>query len=270
VERIPDERLREWARGYIKAAEAYARAREEVEPGWARARVYEAFGSLGSAEARAGFIAYAVERSLPFAELEVHRFGASARIVEEAFYEEARRLAVSPEPEDWRSLLDKFAKTYDPEILGKALAHAALAGEVDELRQDGRVQGFADKCHGDVSRFKWWVEQRPRVEGEVAARLQAIYEELSEIEERAAALWREWVPEPGESAALRMRAELEVAKAREVVAELLERVEELRSEGEALRRRAEYFLLPTHQFDKLRDRVNRLIDLLTRLGDKLW
>jgi hypothetical protein len=67
-----------------------------------------------------------------------------------------------------------------------------------------------------------------------------------------------------------MDAELEVAKAREVVAELLERVEELRAEGMALRKRAEDFLLPTHPFDDLRDRVNRLIDLLTRLGDELW
>jgi hypothetical protein len=269
VERIPDERLREWARGYIKAAEAYARAGEEVEPGWARARVYEAFGSLGSAEARAGFITYAMERSLPFAELEVHRFGASARIVEEAFYEEARRLAVSPEPEDWRSLLDEFVKTYEPELLGKALAHAALAGEVDEFRQDGRVQGFADKCRGDVSRFEWWVEQRPRVEGEVAARLQAIYQELSEIEERAVALRSEWAPEPGEAVSLRMRAELELARLREEVVEQLRRLEELRAEGEALRKRAEDFLLPTHPFDELRDRINRLIDLLTRLGDEL-
>jgi hypothetical protein len=269
LDRIEDGLLREWARGYLEAARAYEAAREE-EGAWARERIFGSFGSLGSAEARAGFIAYAVERSLPFAELEVHRFGASARIVEEAFYEEARRLAVSPEPEDWRSLLDEFVKTYDPEILGKALAHAALAGEVDELRQDGRVRGFVEKCHGDVSRFEWWVEQRPRVEGEVAARLQAIYQELSEIEERAMALRSEWAPEPGESAALRMRAELEVARAREVVAELLERVEELRSEGEALRRRAEDFLLPTHPFDELRDRINRLIDLLTRLGDELW
>jgi hypothetical protein len=269
LDRIEDGLLREWARGYLEAARAYEAARGE-EGAWARERIFGSFGSLGSAEARAGFIAYAVERSLPFAELEAYNFGASARIVEEAFYEEARRLAVSPEPEDWRSLLDEFAKTYEPELLGKALAHAALAGEVDEFRQDGRVRGFVEKCHGDVSRFEWWVEQRPRVEGEVAARLQAIYEELSEIEERAMALRSEWAPEPGEAVSLRMHAELELSRAREEVMERLRRLEELRAEGEALRRRAEDFLLPTHPFDELRDRINRLIDLLTRLGDELW
>jgi hypothetical protein len=78
------------------------------------------------------------------------------------------------------------------------------------------------------------------------------------------------MPEPGEAVSLRMHAELELARAREEVMERLRRLEELRAEGEALRKRAEFFLLPTRPFDDLRDRINRLIDFLTRLGDALW
>jgi hypothetical protein len=190
--------------------------------------------------------------------------------VEEAFWDEAKRLALYPEPEDWERLLDEFERTYDPEVLGKALAHAALAGEVSEFRQDGRVKGFVERCHGDVARFEWWVEQRPKVEEEVTARLQAIHQELDEIEERAMALRSEWMPEPGEAVSLRMHAELYVARAREEVMERLRRLEELRAELEAERKRAEFFLLPTHPFDDLRDRINRLVNFLMQLGDALW
>jgi hypothetical protein len=267
LDRIPDKRLRDYAAGYIKAAEAYAKAREETgEQAWAR--IHEGFSALPTPEAKAGFLAYAIERSLPF--IKFSDFGASARIVEEAFWDEAKRLALYPTPEDWRAMLDGFVKTYDPEVLGKALAHAALTGEVNEFRQDLRVQGFADKCRGDVARFEWWVEQRPKVEEEVAARLQAIHQELNEIEESAVALRSEWMPEPGEAVSLRMHAELELARAREEVMERLRRLEELRAELEAERKRADFFLLPTHPFDELRDRINRLVNFLMQLGDALW
>jgi DNA repair exonuclease SbcCD ATPase subunit len=140
---------------------------------------------------------------------------------------------------------------------------------VNEFFNDGRVRGFIEKCHGDAARFKWWVEQRSKVEEEVAARLQAIHQELAELEESAVALRSEWMPEPGEAASLRMHAELEHARAREEVMERLRRLEELRAKLEAERKRAEFFLLPTHPFDTLRDRINRLTDFLLKLGDAL-
>jgi hypothetical protein len=261
--------MRDYAAGYIKAAGAYAAAREEVGEEWVKARVFGAFNALPTPEARAGFLAYAIERSLPFVELEMHKFGSAARVVEEAFWDEARRLALYPTLEDWRALLDEFVKTYDPEVLGKALAHAALAGEAGAFFNDDRVRGFIEKCHGDVARFEWWWTVRPKVEEEVTARLQAIHRELDEIEEGAVALRSEWVPEPGEAVSLRMHAELELARAREDVMERLRRLEELRAELEAERKRAEFFLLPTHPFDALRDRINRLTDFLTKLGDAL-
>jgi len=51
--------------------------------------------------------------------------------------------------------------------------------------------------------------------------------------------------------------------------ERLRRLEELRAELEAERKRAEFFLLPTHPFDDLRDRINRLVNFLMQLGDAL-
>jgi hypothetical protein len=267
LERIEDRRMKDYAAGYVKAAGAYAKAREEVgEQAWAR--IHEEFSALPTPEARAGFLAYAIERSLPF--IRFSDFARAARVVEEAFWGETKRLAVKPEPADWRAMLDAFVKTYDPEYIGKALANAALAGEVNEFFNDGRVKGFIERCHGDAARFKWWVEQRPKVEEEVAARLQAIRQELAEIEESAVALRSEWMPEPGEAVSLRMHAELELARAREEVMERLRRLEELRAELEAERKRAEFFLLPTHPFDALRDRINRLTNFLLELGDALW
>jgi hypothetical protein len=269
LDRIEDRRLRDYAAGYLEAAKAYAAARAEVGKEWVKARVFGAFDALPTPEARAGFLAHAIERSLPFVELEIRRFGASARIVEEAFWDEAKRLALYPEPEDWRALLDEFEKTYDPEVLGKALAHAVLAGEAGAFFDDKRVQGFADKCRGDVARFEEWWTVRPKVEEEVTARLRVIDERLSVLEERAAALHEEWAPEPGEAVSLRMHAELRAARAREEVLEMLHEADKLRAELEAARLRAEDFLLPTHPFDAFRDRINRLVNFLTKLGDAL-
>jgi hypothetical protein len=266
LDRIEDRRLRDYAAGYLEAARAYAKAREEAGE-QALARIQEEFSSLPTPEAKAGFLAYAIERSLPF--IDFGKFGSAARIVEEAFWDEAKRLALYPEPEDWERLLDEFERTYDPEVLGKALAHAALAGEVNEFRQDGRVKGFVERCHGDVARFEWWVEQRPKVEEEVTARLRVIDERLSVLEERATALHEEWAPEPGEAVSLQMHAELRAARAREEVLAMLHEADELRAELEAERKRAEDFLLPTHPFDAFRDRINRLVNFLTKLGDAL-
>ena len=265
LDRIEDKKMRDYAAGYLEAAEAYAKAREEMGA-HAWARIHEEFSSLGSDEARAGFLAYAIERSLPL--IRFHEFDSAARVVEEAFWDEAKRLALYPEPEDWRALLDEFEKTYDPEVLGKALAHAALAGEVNELRQDGRVRGFADKCHGDAERFESWVEQRPRAEEEYERGVQACAERLREIEEGVAEL-RSWVPEPGEATSLQMHAELEMARFREMVEEGWDQLDEVTARIHALEKLADEYLLPRHPLDSLRDWARRLREALMDLDAML-
>jgi hypothetical protein len=264
LDRIPDKRMRDYAAGYIKAAEAYAKAREEVgEQAWAR--IHEEFSALASNEARAGFLAYAIERSLPF--IKFHEFGSAARTIEEAFWGEAKRLAVKPEPEDWRKLLDEFVKTYDPEYVGRALASAALAGEVNALWQDPRVQGFIKK-EGDVARFKEWWTVRPKREEEYERGVQARAERLREIEEGIAEL-RSWVPEPGEATSLRMHAELEMARWREEVAERLDQLDEVEAQIHSLGKLADEYLLPRHPVDSLLDWARRLREALVDLDAAL-
>jgi hypothetical protein len=266
LDRIPDEKMRDYAAGYIKAAEAYAKAREEVGEGvWAR--IHEEFSALGSDEARAGFLAYAIERSLPF--IKFHDFGASARIVEEAFWDEAKRLALYPEPEDWRKLLDEFVKSYEPELLGKALAHAALAGEAGAFFDDDRVRGFADKCRGDVARFEEWWTVRPRAEEELQRGVQACAERLREIEEGIAELQSGLVVEPGEALSLRMHAELELARLREEVAERLDQLSEVEAQAHSLGKLADEYLLPRHPVDSLLDWARRLREALVDLDAML-
>jgi hypothetical protein len=264
LDRIEDKQMRDYAAGYIKAAEAYAKAGEEVGEGvWAR--IQEEFSSLPTPEARAGFLAYAIERSLPF--IRFHEFGSAARIIEEAFWDEAKRLAVNPAPENWRTLVDEFAKTCDPEVLGKALAHAALAGEADALFSDTRVRGFMRK-EGDVARFEEWWRVRPRVEEEYERGVQACAERLREIEEGIAEM-RSWVPEPGEAPSLRMLRELELARWREMVEEGWNRTEEVEARIHALEKLADEYLLPRHPLDSLRDWARRLREALMDLDAML-
>jgi len=229
------------------------------------ARIHEEFSSLGSDEARAGFLAYAIERSQPF--IKFHEFGSAARIIEEAFWDEAKRLAVNPAPENWRTLVDEFAKTCDPEVLGKALAHAALAGEADALFSDTRVQGFIRK-EGDVARFEEWWRVRPRVEEEYERAVQACAEKLREVEEEIAEM-RSWVPEPGEAPSLRMLRELELARWREMVEEGWNRTEEVEARIHALEKLADEYLLPRHPLDSLRDWARRLREALMDLDAML-
>jgi hypothetical protein len=265
LDRIPDKRLRDYAAGYLEAARAYAKAGEEVgEQAWAR--IHEEFSSLPSEEARAGFLAYAIERSLPLINFE--KIGSAARIVEEAFWDEAKRLAVNPEPADWRALLDEFAKTCDPEVLGKALAHAALAGEGDRIMEDWRVKGFIEKCDGDVARFDVWVVQRPRAEEELERGVRACAERLREIEEGIAEL-RSWVPEPGEATSLRMLRELELARLREEVRERWDQLDEVEAQAHSFAKLADRYLLPRHAVDSLLDWIRRQREALVDLDAML-
>jgi DNA repair ATPase RecN len=187
--------------------------------------------------------------------------------VEEAFWDEAKRLARYPEPEDWRKLLDEFVKAYDPEYIGKALANAALAGEVNELQEDPRVQGFIKK-EGDVARFEEWWRVRPKKEEEYERGVQACAERLQEIEEGIAEL-RSWVPEPGEALSLRMHAELEMARFRETVEEEWSRTEEVEARIHVLEKLADEYLLPRHALDSLRDWARRLREALMDLDAML-
>jgi hypothetical protein len=257
--------LRDYAAGYLEAARAYASAREEGGE-QALARIQEEFSALPSEEARAGFLAYAIERSLPF--IRFSDFARSAHVVEEAFWDEAKRLALYPEPEDWRRILDEFVKTYDPEVLGKALAHAALAGEVNEFREDGRVLGFIEKCHGDAARFKEWWTARPKKEEEYERGVQACAERLRELEEGVAEL-RSWVPEPGEALSLRMQAELERARASEALAEKLDQLGAVEARIHSLGKLADEYLLPRYALDALLDWARRLREALVDLDAML-
>jgi hypothetical protein len=268
LERIEERRMRDYAAGYLDAARAYAAAREEVGEAWVKARVFEAFNALPTPEARAGFLAYALERSLPFVEFEIHRFGSAARVVMKAFWDEAKRLAVSAEPADWRALLDKFVETYDPEYVGKALANAALAGEEGAFFDDKRVQGFIKK-EGDVARFEEWWRTRPEREEEYERGVQACEERLQEIAEGVAELRSGLVVEPGEALSLRMHAELEVARLREEVAERLDQLGEVEARIRTLEKLADEYLLPRHPLDALRDWARRLREALTDLDAKL-
>jgi len=264
--RIQDGELRDWARGYLEAVKAYAAAREEASAAWALERVQGAFSALRSEEERAGFLAYAVERNGPL--VDFSKFGASASIVEEAFNEEVRRLALEPKPQDWGKMMDKFIETLEPELIGKAMAHAALVGELGKLMEDGRVRAFAEKCRGDAARFEEWWRERERAAEEVAQHASAVGEELQRVREEVMAL-RAWLPEPGESLALRMLTEVELERARERVRELWDRADDARARVDALYKQAEKYMLDARGLDALRDEAKRLIDELSRMDAEL-
>lgn len=82
--------------------------------------------------------------------------------------------------------------------------------------------------------------------------------ELMRIEEELHELRRAWLPEPGESLALRMHSEAEVARTRAEAAKLWERLDAVRTNLNALKKDAEEYLLPTHEIERLREWANRL------------
>jgi hypothetical protein len=218
VERIPDEGLRGFAAGYVKAAgdaAAFEAAGKRLVP-------LEEMRVLRPEE-RLGYMAYLVEHGVRIADVEDKLRKASDRVWA-GFEDAVAEIVRTGRAERPEELAAKWWETREPEYVGAALA-AALAWGYDPAEFMQEHFGRLAAVEGDVAAF----EEGLRLERELEPRVHALAGRLEGLWEEAR--FELPHPAPGESTALWMLHEDALARARERAEEIALEAAKIRNEA---------------------------------------
>jgi len=252
LDRIPDERLRGFAAGYLKAARdaaAFEAAGERLVP-------LEEMRAL-KPEERLGYMTYLVEHGVRIADIKVRLEKAHDRIWA-GFENKVAEIVKTGEAEKPEELAAKWWETHEPEYIGAALA-AALARGYDpgEFMEEHFAQLAA--VRGDIAMF----EEGLRLARELEPRMHALAERLEGLWE--VARFELPHPAPGESRALWMLHEDALARARERAEEIALEAAEIRNEATRIAQIAARYGLK-----EIGDAAQRVGDDAGRLADEMY
>jgi hypothetical protein len=253
LDRIDDAKLKGFASGYVKAARELAEERVVRLSDLAPLKPEE----------RLGYMLYAVERGAVVEEVTSKLPKAADRVME-GFWDAVAEIARTGEAPDPEELVAKWNETKEPENVGAALAAAFAKGYDPAAFMEENFRDLA-RVEGDVDRYV----KLKRVKGELEARVNALAERLHGVMEEARELGV-WMPEPGESLALRMRREEEARRAVGRLEELMEKADEIAAEADTHIRAAMQYNLHEYAdwFTRVRDEARKLVDELRRVLDE--